>query len=68
MKVLSPAKAAEIIINGMENDSYRVLGRQRCKIYGYYLQAQSCVCGKFIYKKMKAICTAKFEDKRRFGL
>jgi short-subunit dehydrogenase len=55
MKVLSPAKAAEIIINGMENDSYRVLVGSDAKFMDLIYRLNPAYAAKFIYKKMKAI-------------
>jgi len=55
MKVLSAAKAAEIIIDGMENNSYRVLVGSDAKFMDLISRLNPAYAAKFIYKKMKAI-------------
>lgn len=55
MKVLSPAKAAEIMINGMEKDSYRVMVGKDASFMDYIYRFNPSYAAKFIYKKMKAI-------------
>ena len=55
MKVLSPAKAAQIIIAGMENDSYRVLVGSDAKFMDTIYRFNPAYAARFIYKKMKAL-------------
>lgn len=55
MKTLSAAKAAQIMINGMENNSYRVLVGSDAKFMDLIYRANPAYAAKFIYKKMKAL-------------
>jgi short-subunit dehydrogenase len=55
VKILSPVKAAEIIIDGMENNSYRVLVGSDAKFMDYIYRLNPAYAAKFIYTKMKAI-------------
>lgn len=55
MKTLSPAKAAQIIIAGMENNSYRVLVGSDAKFMDTIYRFNPAYAAGFIYKKMKAL-------------
>lgn len=55
LKVLSPAKAAEIIINGMENNSYRVLVGKDAKIMDFLYRLNPRSAAKSISQKMKRL-------------
>src|SRR5438552_11824784 len=55
IKILSPAKAAEIIIDGMENNSYRVLVGSDAKFMDFICRLNPAYAAKFIYNKMKAM-------------
>jgi short-subunit dehydrogenase len=55
VKILSPVKAAEIIIDGMENNSYRILVGSDAKFMDYIYRLNPAYAAKFIYTKMKAI-------------
>ena len=55
IKILSPAKAAEIIIHGMENNGYRVLVGSDAKFMDFICRLNPAYAAKFIYNKMKAM-------------
>jgi short-subunit dehydrogenase len=55
MKILSPAKAAEIIIDGMENDRYRVLVGTDSKFMDFFYRLNPARAARLITKKMKAL-------------
>ena len=55
MKVLSAAKAAQIMIRGMEKDSYRVMVGNDARIMDYFSRLNPAYAAKLIYKKMKAL-------------
>lgn len=54
-RLLSPAKAAEIIISGMENDRYRVLVGTDSKFLDFYYRLNPKSAAAFINKKMKRV-------------
>ena len=55
MKILSPAKAAEIIADGMENDSYRVLVGKDAAFMDLIYRLNPKRAANFINKKMQAL-------------
>jgi short-subunit dehydrogenase len=55
MKILSPAKAAQIIIDGMENDRYRVLVGKDASFMDIIYRLNPGRAAKFISDKMKAL-------------
>lgn len=55
MKTLSAAKAAEIIIDGMENDRYRVLVGKDAKFMDRFYRLNPKAAAKLINDKMKAL-------------
>ncbi len=55
MKTLSAAKAAEIMINGMESNSYRVLVGKDAKFMDAIYRLNPAYAAGFIYKKMKVL-------------
>lgn len=58
MKTLSAAKAAAIMINGMENNSYRVLVGKDAKFMDYLYRLNPSYAAKFITKKMKGLLSS----------
>lgn len=55
MKTLSPAKAAEIMIDGMESNRYRVLVGKDAKIMDYFYRLNPKSAAKMISNKMKRL-------------
>jgi len=55
MKILSPAKAAEIIVDGMENNRYRVLVGNDSKMMDFFYRLNPKSAANLITKKMKAL-------------
>ena len=55
LKVLSPVKAAQMIINGMENDRYRVLVGNDAKIMDIFYRLNPKSAAKMIAGKMKGL-------------
>jgi short-subunit dehydrogenase len=55
VKVLSPAKAAQIIIDGMENNRYRVLVGKDAKIMDLFYRLNPKSAASLINKKMKRL-------------
>jgi len=55
MKTLSASRAAKIIIDGMENDRYRVLVGKDAKFMDLIYRFNPAYAAGFIYKKMKAL-------------
>lgn len=55
VKVLSPAKAAQIIIDGMEDNRYRVLVGKDAKIMDYFYRINPKSAAAMIRKKMKGL-------------
>ncbi|WP_247236534.1 SDR family oxidoreductase [Telluribacter sp. SYSU D00476] len=55
MKVLSADKAAEIIIEGMENDRYRVLVGNDAKMMDWYYRFNPASAARMIAQKMKSL-------------
>ena len=58
-QILSASKAAEIIINGMENDRYRVLVGKDSIFMDMIYRLHPKRAARFISKKMKALSSAK---------
>lgn len=58
VKVLSPAKAAEIIIEGKENNCYRVLVGKDAKIMDYFYRLNPKSAAKMISNKMKRLLSS----------
>ena len=54
-KVLSPTKAAQIIIDGMENDRYRILVGKDAKIMDFFYRLNPKSAANMIGKKMKRL-------------
>jgi short-subunit dehydrogenase len=54
-KVLSPAKAAQVIIDGMEKNQYRVLVGKDAKFMDFFYRLNPKGAAKFIGKKMKSL-------------
>ena len=52
---LAPSKAAEIIIDGMEADEYRVLVGSDAKFMDFIYRLHPKFAAEFIYKKMKSL-------------
>jgi short-subunit dehydrogenase len=57
MKILSATRAAEIIINGMENDRYRVLVGKDARFMGFFYRLNPKSAAKLITKKMQSLLT-----------
>jgi short-subunit dehydrogenase len=55
VKMLSPAKAAQIIIDGMENNQYRVLVGSDAKFMDFIYRLNPKTAAKFIANKMKQL-------------
>ncbi len=55
MKVLSPARAAQIIIDGMEKDRYRVLVGKDAKLMDLFCRMNPKSAAKLINQKMQAL-------------
>jgi short-subunit dehydrogenase len=55
MKILSPAKATQIIIDGMENNRYRVLVGNDAKMMDFFYRINPRGAAGFISKKMKRL-------------
>jgi short-subunit dehydrogenase len=55
MKTLSAAKAAQIMVDGMEADSYRVLVGKDARFMDYLSRLNPAYAANLIYKKMKAL-------------
>jgi hypothetical protein len=55
MKTLSPAKAAQIIVDGMENNRYRVLVGQDANIMDLFYRLSPKSAAKMINKKMSGL-------------
>jgi len=53
VKILSPAKAAQIIIDGIECNRYRVLVGKDAKFLDFLYRLNPKLAAKFIYSKMK---------------
>lgn len=54
-KTLSAKKAAEIIINGMESNAYRILVGTDAKFMDFIYRLNPKFAAEFIYKKMKSL-------------
>ncbi len=54
---LNPAKAAQMIIDGVENNSYRVLVGSDAKFMDFLYRLNPKFAAEFIYKKMKSLLT-----------
>lgn len=54
-KILSPSKAAQIIIEGMENNQYRIIVGKDARIMDVLYRLNPRYAAKLIYTKMKAI-------------
>jgi short-subunit dehydrogenase len=59
MKILSPAKAAQIIVEGMEKDTYRVLVGKDAKIMDYFYRLNPKSAAGLIAKKMQGLLSSK---------
>lgn len=59
MKTLSASKAAQIMIDGMEKNSYRVLVGSDAKFMDFIYRANPAYAAGFIYKKMKTLLASK---------
>ena len=55
MKVLSAKKAAQIMINGIENNSYRVMVGNDARFMDYIYRLNPAYAARFIYQKMKTL-------------
>lgn len=55
IKALSPAKAAEIIISGMESDKFRILIGQDSRFMDFLSRLSPGFATRFIQKKMKSL-------------
>lgn len=55
MKTLSAAKAAAIMIDGMEANRYRVMVGNDARLMDYFSRLNPAYAAKLIYKKMKAL-------------
>lgn len=55
MKTLPAAKAAQIMIDGMEADSYRVMVGNDAKMMDYFSRLNPAYAANLIYKKMKSL-------------
>lgn len=55
MKTLAPSKAAEIIIDGIENDRYRVLVGSDARFMDFLYRLNPKYAANFILKKMKSL-------------
>jgi len=55
MKTLSPAKAAQIIVDGMENDRYRVLVGKDAAFMDFIYRVNPSRAARFINKKMQSL-------------
>lgn len=55
IRMLPPAKAAEIIISGMEIDRYRILVGSDAKLMDFLCRLAPKFAAEFIYKRMKAL-------------
>jgi hypothetical protein len=53
IKILSAAKAAEIVIDGMERNQYRVLVGKDAKIMDFICRLRPRYAANLIYSKMK---------------
>lgn len=54
-KMLSSEKAAEIIVNGVERDAYRILVGSDAKFMDFLYRLNPKFAAEFIYKKMKSL-------------
>lgn len=54
-KMLAPSKAAEIILNGIEQDKYRVLVGQDASFMDFLYRFNPQYAAEFIFKQMKAL-------------
>jgi len=57
-KILSPAKAAQLIVEGMENNRYRVLVGNDSKIMDYFYRLNPKSAAQMIANKMKALLSS----------
>ena len=64
MKVLTPAKAAEIIINGMVSDRYRVFVGNDARIMDFFYRLTPKSAAKLIGKKMGALLSKRADEKQ----
>lgn len=55
MKVLSAKNAAQIMINGIENNSYRVMVGNDARFMDYIYRLNPAYAARFIYQKMKTL-------------
>lgn len=55
MKVLSAKNAAQIMINGIENNSYRVMVGNDARFMDYIYRLNPTYAARFIYQKMKTL-------------
>ncbi len=55
IKMLKPAKAAELILEGMEKNKYRVLVGSDSKFMDFIYRLNPKFAAKFIYKQMKSL-------------
>ncbi|MCC6500728.1 MAG: SDR family oxidoreductase [Anaerolineales bacterium] len=58
IKMLAPAKAAEIIVNAIENDRYSVLVGSDAKFMDFIYRLNPKGAANFIYKQMKSLLPA----------
>jgi short-subunit dehydrogenase len=54
-KMLAPAKAAEIIVDGIEQNKYRVLVGQDASFMDFLYRFNPQYAAEFIFKQMKAL-------------
>jgi short-subunit dehydrogenase len=64
MKSLLPAKAAQIIINGMESNRYRVLVGTDAKIMDIFYRITPRSAAKLIGKKMATLLSERVDEKQ----
>jgi short-subunit dehydrogenase len=63
MKILTPAKAAQIIINGMENNRYRILVGTDAKIMDFFYRLAPRSAANLIGKKMGALLSDRVNNR-----
>jgi short-subunit dehydrogenase len=64
MKVLSPVKAAQIIIDGMESNSYRVLVGTDAKIMDFFYRLKPKSAANLIGRKMSGLLSNLVDNKQ----
>jgi len=64
MKVLMPAKAAQIVVNGMESDRYRVFVGNDARIMDFFYRLTPKSAATLIAKKMGALLSKSVDEKQ----